>query len=266
MYGFRHRQDAMDLHHLAQNNRRQQPLRSATKNMAMSDTTRIVRVSFSNYEAHQTDGRFIAGINSSEDYLSVSHNSFNANEFLGVYQVDWGWAYQLLFGQAFPSSTELNPTYNQAKTRFGIKGDDSSPDPSSGDTPIAGETDGNLSHRSRMKIWNCSLLPIMSGQIIEVNKIGPRWIYSGEHNVFGTVYGSDIVANERGDIVLSVKPTNEATGSTTFDFDGDCNFVPNDGSAFKIKAFNPWSDDIPQDAKCVVGVVNGVVTVLGWEC
>ena len=266
MYGFRHRQDAMDLHHLAQNNRRQQPLKSATKNMMMSDSTRIVRVSFSNYEAHQTDSRFIAGINSSEDYLSVSHNAFNANEFLGVYQVDWGYAYQLLFSKAYPATNSVVPTYNTAKTSLGIKISDAAPDPSSGDPTIEGETGGNLSHRSRMKIWNCSLLPIMAGQIIEVNKIGPRWIYSGEHNVFGTVYGSDIIAGERGDINLHVKPTDEAPGSTTFNFDGACSFVANAGNAFRIKAFNPWSDDIPMDAKCVVGVVNGVVTVLGWEC
>ena len=85
--------------------------------------------------------------------------------------------------------------------------------------------------------------------------------------MFGTVYGSDIIAGERGDVLLYVKPTHEGPGSTTFNFDTDFgNFVPNDGNGFRIKAFNPWSDDIPEDARCVVGVVNGVVTVLGWEC
>lgn len=266
MYGFRHKQDALDLHHLAENNRRQQPLQSAKTSMMMSDNTRIVRVHEGSYEVNQSDGRWIAGIASSEDYGAVSHNAFNADELLGVYQVDWGYAIQLLFNQAYPSSTELNPTYNQAKTKLGIKREFSSPDPSSGDTPITGETGGNLSHRSKMKIWNCSLLPIHNGQIIEVHKIGPRWMYTGEHNVFGTVNGGDILAGERGDVLLYTKTTDNTPTSTAFNFDGPMAFIPNEGNSLTIKAFNPWSDDIPEDAKCVVGVVNGIVTVLGWEC
>ena len=197
--------------------------------------------------------------------MSVSHQ-FTANEFLGVYQVDWGYAYQLLFGQAYPSSTEINPIYNQAKTRFGIKREDSSPDPSSEETPITGETSGNLGHRAKMKIWNCSLLPIHDGQIIEVNKIGPRWIYSGEHNVFGTVRNGEIVPDKRGDILLYVTPSHHTPGSTNYNFDSDVSFFRNDGEAFTLKAHNPWSEAIPDEAKCVVGVVNGIVTVLGWEC
>ena len=156
------------------------------------------------------------------------------------------------------------PDKSTVRTSLAPQIDYASPDPSSEEEPMSGE-DGNLFRRAKMQIWNMSMLPLIAGQIIEVSRIGQRWVYTGSHEVFATVESTDIEPDTRGDVKFHVFGIDETEGSTTFDFDSTNPFIPN-ASSFLIKAWNPWSDAIPANSKCILGDVSGRVTILGWEC
>ena len=259
MYGFSSRKVAEDLRDFSQGRHRLVPTDKISRRRLREDNTRIVRVGQSSGEWDQS--KYVtAGMTSGSEYLGLQGSpldEFVMDEYRGKYLIDHCEAYEFLFTHEDTENTPDNLDNEHLKTSLQIGFDYGIDDPQNF------ETTGELSDRATIIVHNCSILPLVYGMVIKVSNIGNDWIYSGSHTVMGTVESTDdIITEEWGWVRINhIVQTGSPAPIFLVGSESDQAF-----SANKVKAYNPWGEDIPSGAKCVLGDYAGRLTILGWEC
>jgi hypothetical protein len=257
MYSFRDKKVAQDLAAFSVDRHMLKPTNKINKRRLESENTRIVRVGFSSYD-WSDNGKVVAGIGEGDDYEGGSGlDDFTSAEYYGKYLMDHFWCYELLFANEDSAADTPEGDTDHLKTSLAINTDYGVTN------PTGHETNGNLGNRSKFIAHNCCVVPLYSGMIIQVHNIGGHWIYNGHHQIMAEVSTDTVSTKTWGNVTPHPYGIDESAGSTTFDFDT----TQQSATAGKtIKAYNPWSEDVPANAVCMLGDVGGRLTIMGWEC
>lgn len=250
MYGFKSKRVAEDLRDFATQGDQFNPNVSRRDAGLREDNTKLVRV-FVGSDNYGGSNLITTGITSGEDNTEVTHTD---NEYLGKYLLDYCKAHEILFGPA--DTTDVIQEHDHLLTYL----------KPTHDHVVAGGNglSGDLTERSELIVQNASIVPLYSGQIILVHKIGRRWVYCGSHLVTGQTQSSGpISAGTRGDVTIHVWPQTGTAGSSTFNFDAA---GVQASSGITVSAYNYWTTEIPEDKRCLVGDVGGRLSIIGWEC
>lgn len=250
MYGFRSKRVAEELRSFAIDQRGYKPTQKNNKRALEGENTKIVRVGESSGDWDSNTG-VTAGLTVGDDHTTTG---FASNEYYGKYLLDYFEGYELLFSREDQSLNNPGINSNEhLKTSLLIKSEFGATSPS------GFETSGSLDDRATITVYNCSVVPMNVGQIVQVHNIGGQWFYNGGHQIMGSVSGSSVGSDQWG----TVKIYYYASDANVYNFDSTTSFAQMTAT---VPVFNPWSDEVPSGSKCVLGEVSGRLTIIGWEC
>lgn len=263
MYGFNKRNVAQWLNDFAVSDGAYQGVQQPR---ATTPTTcKMVRVQFSSGIGEQngfSDLKMCHGRYKGEDRYAA----WTDNGFTGQFAFDYCDAYPIDM-QLYDKTTDMESLTDFTTTSVISfdPGEQLTEFSQSGGSPDYA-ADPDLQKRNKIRVFNMSLCPIFNGQWIMVHQYHGRWVYHGSHMFFARLQQDDqseLASESHGRFFIEGWLRDESTAST-YDLEYAVTDYP--VVAETLRAFNPFTNPIEHDTKCMLTDVGGVLCVIGAEC